>query len=74
MQENTLEEKIIQNKKNGLPVLLGIALMYALSIFGLILCGIILDYLSGSLLKIPFTLLLIVGTSSPPGERMTTLK
>lgn len=29
MQEKNVEEKIMQTKKNGLPVLLGLLLMYA---------------------------------------------
>lgn len=43
MQENTLEEKIIQGKKNGLPALLGIILMYALAITGIVSAAIALE-------------------------------
>lgn len=64
MQEKNVEEKIIQSKKNGLPVLIGILLMYTAAIFGAVISGIILDYLGGSLyhfpLKFLFTLLMVV--------------
>lgn len=43
MQETNLEEKLIQGKKNGLPVLLVTLLLYALAIAGIIIGGIHLD-------------------------------
>ena len=43
MQETNLEEKLIQGKKNGLPVLLIILLLYALAIVGIIIGIIHLD-------------------------------
>lgn len=43
MQEKILEEKIMQDRKNGLPVLLGIAAMYAIAIMDAVISSIILD-------------------------------
>lgn len=43
MQEKILEEKIIQGKKNGMPALMGILLLYALVIIGDIFGGIMMD-------------------------------
>lgn len=43
MQEKNLEEKIIQGKKNGLPVLLGTILLYAVAIIGAVATGVTLD-------------------------------
>lgn len=61
MQEKNLEEKIIQGKKNGLPVLLGIILMYAAAITGAVISGIILEHWSSTLLiQIFFTLVMIL--------------
>lgn len=64
MQEKNVEEKIIQSKKNGLPVLLGILLMYVAAILGVALSGIVLDHLDGSLSHLPleilFTLVMVV--------------
>ena len=64
MQEKNVEEKIIQNKKNGFPVLLGILAMYAVAIFGVVLSGVVLDHLgtfsSHLPLKIFFTLTMVL--------------
>jgi regulator of protease activity HflC (stomatin/prohibitin superfamily) len=61
MQEKNLEEKIIQGKKNGLPVLLGIILMYVAAIIGVVISGTILEYWSNTLLiKMFFTLVITI--------------
>ncbi|MEZ3505443.1 MAG: SPFH domain-containing protein [Lachnospiraceae bacterium] len=61
MQEKKVEEKIIQGKKNGLPVLLGILLLYAIAIFGVVISGVSLDTLSGHIfIKIFFTLIMVL--------------
>ena len=64
MQEKNVEEKIIQNKKNGFPVLLGILAMYAVAIFGVVVSGVILDHLGAFYshlpLKIFFTLTMVL--------------
>ena len=61
MQEKNLEEKIIQGKKNGLPVLLGILLMYAAAIIGVVISGIMLEYLRGTVfVKIFFTFIMVI--------------
>ncbi len=61
MQEKKVEEKIIQGKKNGLPVLLGILLLYAIAIFGAVISGVSLDTLSGHIfIEIFFTLILVL--------------
>lgn len=64
MQEKNVEEKIMQTKKNGLPVLLGLLLMYAVAILGTVISGITLDHLGGSSshlpLKIFFTLTMVL--------------
>ena len=64
MQEKNVEEKITQTKKNGLPVLLGLLLMYAAAILGVVISGVTLDHLGGSSshlpLKIFFTLTMVL--------------
>ena len=61
MQEKNLEERIIQEKRNGLPVLLGILLMYAVAVIGAVTSGLILDNLGGSfLIKIFFTFAMVI--------------
>lgn len=47
MQEKILEEKIIQGKKNGLAVLLGIILLYILAAMGIAARWLILKYYAG---------------------------
>lgn len=53
MQEKNVEEKIIQNKKNGFPVLLGILAMYAAAIFGTVISGVVLDHLGDDSSRLP---------------------
>lgn len=61
MQENNVEEKIIQGKKNGLPALLGILLLYVAAVFGAVISGIMLDSVSGHMfIKIFFSLIMFL--------------
>lgn len=61
MQEKNVEEKIIQGKKNGLPALLGILLLYVAAVFGAVISGIMLDSVSGHMfIKIFFSLIMFL--------------
>lgn len=64
MQEKHVEEKIIQTKRNGLPILFGILAMYAVAIIGVVISGVVLDHLGSSFshlpLKIFFTLAMVL--------------
>ena len=60
MKENTLEEKIIQGKKNGLSALLGIVLLYAVAIMGILVSSAVMNYPIGNIFRLIIRLIFIL--------------
>lgn len=60
MKENTLEEKIIQGKKNGLFALLGIILLYAVAIMGILVSSAMMNYPTGNIFRLVIRLIFIL--------------
>lgn len=60
MKENTLEEKIIQGKKNGLSALLGIIVLYAVAIMGILVSSAMMNYPIGNIFRLVIRLIFIL--------------
>jgi len=54
MQEKILEEKIIEGRKNGLPVLLGTIVLYVMAVIGVVFCNLMISSFYGSRIIRPF--------------------